>query len=419
MAQIILTFITEINTDKRVRLEELLEQVRKNLDNNPYIPFASLTRLHFMSLVIIDNNDGYGAYLVFENNFDGPLDSYLNELLQHAGKGLHEIYLCCTDYPGGAYNASQLAAYLKAHVVLPNAYHIGNVGRSAERIRQENRLLMQIQSRLDTLVAAGRSKDAPSVLRQDVQQFVRSDSSLTWAVDDIGPRQTTAERVVPWIKVIAAAIGAIILSPVLIPLAVIWVIILRKKEKSDPSNSHPVNTEHIQKLNEQEDRIVQNHLASVTLVKPGWFRRTTLRVVLWLVNLLARTANKGELSGIPSIHFAHWSMIDNGRRLLFLSNFDGSWNSYLDDFIDKATYGLTAVWTNTVGFPPTRFLIYGGAQNEADFKSFSRDSQSPTLVWYSAYPNLTVQNIDKDSLIREDLFSTLDENATKTWLRLF
>ena len=419
MAQIILTFITKVIPEKRKQLDKLLEEIQENLNNNPYIPFASLTRLHFMSFVIIDDNDGYGAQLVFENNFDGPLDSYLCELLQHAGEGLHEIYICCSDYPGGKYDASKLADYLKARIVMPNAYHIGNVGRSAERIKQECRLITYIQSYLDTLVADGRGKAAPARIRQDVQKFVRSDSSLVCPAGKIGPRQTTAERVVPWIKIFAGGLGALILSPVLIPIFVVGVVILREKETTDKSNSRAADTERIHKLNQQEDRIVQNHLASITVVKPGWFRRAILRIVLWLVNLFARTANKGELSGIPSIHFAHWSLIDNGRLLLFLSNFDGSWISYLDDFIDKASFGLTAVWTNTVGFPPTRFLIFGGAQNEADFKAFSRNSQSPTLVWYSAYPDLTVQNINKNSLIREDIFTTLDDYATKNWLRLF
>ena len=56
-------------------------------------------------------------------------------------------------------------------------------------------------------------------------------------------------------------------------------------------------------------------------------------------------------------------MIDNGRRLLFLSNFDGSWENYLDDFIDKASIGLTGVWSNTLKFPRTYFLVLGGASD--------------------------------------------------------
>jgi hypothetical protein len=140
--------------------------------------------------------------------------------------------------------------------------------------------------------------------------------------------------------------------------------------------------------------------------------------VLWAVNLLARArATHGELSGIPSIHFAHWSMIDNGRRLLFLSNFDGSWENYLDDFIDKASDGLTGVWSNTVNFPRTYFLIFGGATDGPRFKAVARDSQTVTNVWYSAYRELTVQGIDNSSSVREDLLNPADAAAAQALLR--
>ena len=159
-------------------------------------------------------------------------------------------------------------------------------------------------------------------------------------------------------------------------------------------------------------------MASITVVKPGWFRRLVLRVVLLFINLLARaTATHGELSGIPSIHFAHWSLIDGGRRLLFLSNFDGSWENYLDDFIDKASHGLTSIWSNTVNFPRTRWLILGGAQDGPRFKAVARDSQTLTNVWYSAYWDLTVQGIDNASSLREELPNNLDANAAKAWLQ--
>jgi len=133
-------------------------------------------------------------------------------------------------------------------------------------------------------------------------------------------------------------------------------------------------------------------------------------LVLWAVNLLARArATHGELSGIPSIHFAHWSMIDSGRRLLFLSNFDGSWENYLDDFIDKASTGLTGVWSNTLNFPRTYFLIFGGAKDGPRFKAVARDGQSVTNAWYSAYRDQTVQGIDNNSTIRENLLKPLDK----------
>jgi hypothetical protein len=45
--------------------------------------------------------------------------------------------------------------------------------------------------------------------------------------------------------------------------------------------------------------------------------------------------------------------------------------------------------------------------------------QIPSLVWYSAYPDLTVQNIDKDSAIRAGVWTDLSETDTKTWLKHF
>jgi hypothetical protein len=422
MPQTILTFICEINPDKRGRLVGLLEQIQNNREANSYVPFAALKSLHFAGFVIFDDVD-YGSKLVFENNFDGSLDDYLNELSRHAGHGLHEIYGCCSDYPAGKYRQQNLVTYLHRKVVFPNAFHVGNVGRSAERIRQESLLRRKIEEHLDEITAPDKTNAASAnSLRNSVQAFTQGDSSLDWA-KETQIRQTLAERIIPWVKVIFAALGVLVLLPIIVPLTIVWLIILRRKEKRDSDdfqdNFQFVPYVHVRKLVEREDRIVQNHLASITVVKPGWFRRFTLKLVLRLANLVARTSNKGKLSGIPSIHFAHWSLIDNGRRLLFLSNYGGSWGSYLDDFIDKASLGLTAIWSNTSGFPPAKFLAFKGASDGPRFKSFARESQTAAIVWYSAYPDLTVQNIDNNSAIREDLYTALDDDGIKKWLQRF
>lgn len=421
MAQILLTFLTRVKPDKVAELKEFLDNdIAANLLTNPHIPFPSLTRLHFASLVL--NSDAtYGHYLVFENNFDGPLEAYLDELYSHSSQGLHRIYSYCLDYPAAsAADREQMLSYLRNHIVRPNAFHIGNFGRGAERTRKEDGLRDKLETFLDDLVRKGPRGQAPGVIRQRVQDFVRSDPALAWATNP-DPRQTTIEWLKPRLKLALMAVITFLLLPILILPVIIWALVLRYKETRDPAPDKFDNFERVNKFLEREDRthVVQNHLAHMTLIKPGLFRRLTLRILLWVVNLVARTQDNGKLMGIPSIHYAHWSMIDNGRRLLFLSNFDGSWENYLDDFIDKASFGLTAVWSNTQEFPRTFLLFWQGAEDGDRFKAWARDKQFHTNVWYSAYPSLTVETIDNNSSIREELFTSLDETATHEWLWRF
>jgi hypothetical protein len=75
--------------------------------------------------------------------------------------------------------------------------------------------------------------------------------------------------------------------------------------------------------------------------------------------------------------------------------------------------GVTAVWSNTTGFPRSSFLIFDGALDEQRFKAFARRDQLPSRYWYSAYPNLSVQDIDAATRLREDLGRRLAALAPK------
>ena len=420
MSHTILTFVAPVRPHKVDELRALLNEIGKDIPGNRHIPFTSFHLLHFASLVLHED-PGYGSLFVFESNFDGLLDGYLDELYDRAAEALHRIYGCCDDYSvTSAGDRAQILSYLRAHVLRPNAYYVGNVGRTLDRVKHENALRDSLEDCLDDLVKKGEGGFCPGSIRQRLQVFVRNQSDLGWSMHD-QPRLTPIERFMPWIKIIGLVLIALVLLPALIPIAIVWLIVLRWKETRDPVAPNLGDKDHTRQLVEREDRthIVQNHMASVTIVKPGLFRLVTLRSILRLVNLAARISTNGTLLGIPSIHFAHWALIDNGRRLLFVSNFDGSWENYLDDFIDKASPGLTAIWSNTVGFPVARFLALGGASDGARFKAFARDSQRYTNVWYSAYPDLTVQTIDNNSAIRDDLFTSLDDATTRAWLWRF
>jgi hypothetical protein len=154
-------------------------------------------------------------------------------------------------------------------------------------------------------------------------------------------------------------------------------------------------------------------------VKPGPFRLGTLKVILWVVNLLAKAYfTTGNIGGIPTIHFARWLLLENDCRLLFFSNYDGSWASYLGDFVDKANFGLTAIWSNTDRFPPSQFLFWGGAQQIEPFKAWSREHNLYAAVWYSAYPDETLWNLQKDVRLRDTIGQHLNEAQAQQLLQL-
>lgn len=422
MTHTVLTFISKVKRDASTSdaLRALLKQIQQNPESNGLVPFRKLKSLHFASFVLHEPKDEeeknlYGSSLVFENNFDGTLDRYLEDLLDQAGPGLHQIYSQCLDYTPSANDRWKMQAYLASHMVRPNAYHIGNTGRSVERILQERDLRGALEKRADALERRKKPAQA-NELFDTLKHFVNTNPQFKW-VQDVGNRQSFLQRFLPWLNLVLQGALAVALIILLLPLVLILVAALLSKERTDSVKTSAADKENIVKLVESEDHTpsVQNHMASITIVKEGWLRRRTLWLVLWAVNLLARArAIHGELSGIASIHFAHWSMIDGGRRLLFLSNFDGSWENYLDDFIDKAHAGLTAIWSNTLDFPRTRYICWDGATDGPRFKAVARDSQTVTNAWYSAYLKLTVEGIDNNSSIREELSNPkLD---VQTWL---
>ncbi len=201
-----------------------------------------------------------------------------------------------------------------------------------------------------------------------------------------------------------------------VPLLLLW---LRHVER-DPAQDEPlISSEGLASMERAEDQIAQNHMASLVLIKPGVLRAVLLRAGLRGLGLLLRVlATDGYLGSMRTIHFAQWSIVGNGSRLLFFSNFDGSWESYLDDFIEKAHGGLSLAWGSCVGFPPCRFLVLGGASHGRQFKAWARRSMAPASFWFSAYPADTVNQVERRTACANGLRqTTLTEQEAAAWIR--
>jgi len=427
-----LTIISQINKEKVAPLDALLRSIGDDVAKQTQIPFGNVPVLHFASWVIF--NDGApGPQLIFESNFDGTAAEFLQQLSQQARNGLDQIYSHCSDYRAGS-NSKSICEYLQAHVVNTDTFYVSCGGCTLSQILHDNQLRERIEGFLGELPVPN---DAETV-RRKIQEFVSNDPTLAWSRQPADP-YTFLQRLRVRDVVILSCIVAILFGPLafgwkswgwwlvvlLVGLAGLY-LILRRKEATDPSISDiPVEDAQpapavVERLASRENRRPQNHLFSITTVKPGIFRFSLLKVVLALIEFLGRMLYyKGSLGKIPSIHFARWTIIDDGKYLLFLSNFDGSWEHYLGEFIDQAASGLTAVWSNSVNFPRTWNLIEGGAMDEQRFKDYARGMQLYTQLWYSAYPFLSVVNIENNAAIRAGLWGPMDPEGLNAWLRRF
>lgn len=209
-------------------------------------------------------------------------------------------------------------------------------------------------------------------------------------------------------------------APLFLLLAPLYLYRLRQLEESDPEIREFLDPNHVRALVEQEDVDVSNHFNVFGQVKPGLLRRFTIRLGLLLVDFGARHVyGRGYLTRVQTIHFARWVMLDGDRRVFFASNYDGSEDSYMDDFINKVAWGLNFVFGNGVGYPRCRWLIHGGAKFEQHYKRTLRRNQLPSESWYKAYPGLTAVDLARNARIREGLEARDPGDARiREWLAL-
>ena len=236
-----------------------------------------------------------------------------------------------------------------------------------------------------------------------------------------------AVRIADGIHLLLVGIGwalklAFAFAGILLATAIVLYLRLRRQEESDWTSDRNPDPDVLKQMFARENHpgYAQNHMVSLTERKPGWLRYLTSRLMFFAIGTVGpRLYKSGYLGSIGTIHFARWITIPGTRDLIFFSNYGGSWESYLEDFITLSHIGLTGVWSNTVGFPKTTNLVFGGATDGERFKRYARQSMLPTYFWCSAYPELDTDMIRANADIRRGLSGAMTEDGAALWLSRF
>lgn len=145
--------------------------------------------------------------------------------------------------------------------------------------------------------------------------------------------------------------------------------------------------------------------------------------ITWLNRLLFMAARGmpdrlSGLLGLSLIHFARWVIIKPGDwpdlgqgkeslkndYMLFCSNFNGTWDQYIDAFSDGIPNGLNLFWFSATKYPLSIPIT--------PFKTYITHNQIGTDYYYNATPGSAQRDI-KTSLRMYDVLLQL-EQAHKT-----
>jgi hypothetical protein len=134
----------------------------------------------------------------------------------------------------------------------------------------------------------------------------------------------------------------------------------------------------------------------------------------WVQSLLFKAARAlpstlAGLLGLSLIHFARWVIIrrdqwpDLGQGqqrlnydyMLFCSNFNGTWNQYIDAFSDGIASGLDLFWYASVKYPHSVPIT--------PFKKYIEFNQFDTDYYYNATPGAAQRDIKAALLVKQEL----------------
>lgn len=422
------------------------------------LALAADLQIHFMSTGVIDGDPGKPAHLVMEISSDLAPEPTMGLVARVLGNWLRPVF-------AAAGIKGEPAQILRTHHVKtgqglmdhPGLDFTGSPGMTVKRIREEWDLARGVRDLFDSRNYAG----TPIEILEQVRADVRKDPALAQLQHLLTPEPTPMLAPPPANPGLFALLASLVvpavlnfLWPVLIPALLLTALAvwmswgyghvtailvgltglfltvvallaaagliyagLRKREAADqPDNSLP-NDAVLAEIGHDENRASQNHMTGVSRMKSGRLRRFTLRLAFWFIGqVAAKVYRPGYLGEIGTIHFARWVLLPGTDKLLFFSNYGGSWESYLEDFITKAHNGLTGVWSNTEGFPRASNLFGDGATDGDRFKRWARRQQQATPFWYSAYPHVTTARIRANAAIRQGLTSAATREEAELWL---
>jgi hypothetical protein len=418
-----LTVLAALRPGEEVPLRRVLRAIGDDIQGKalgapvtrPHIDFSRARTVHFARFAILDDPDRGPSRkrLLFASAFDGDLDGHLRELID-VTSDMNAVWGGCEGYTG----VPGFPAFIRARAHEPRAFYMAFRDETAEGIRSAAAARRQARALMD---AAPASALATLMSREagDRTWAMRVAAAVAEAARRVMQGGGRVLRALPLVVDVVRAIrqsgfvqvylgtNRLIASLDRYPIFRIanWLTSNRLPPRISPYSSVALDNCSapgplgpgdevpsdlgVTPPTFREDVVAQNQLTLVTVIDPRHLARV-YAVLAAIDSFAKRLAPPGSLIGISTIHFVRWLVIDQGRRLVMVSDYDGSWESYIDEFAEMILSGLDAIWETAYGYPRD------GARDVPALKRFLRAHQIPAELFFSGYPDLTVLNIAND-----------------------
>jgi hypothetical protein len=145
--------------------------------------------------------------------------------------------------------------------------------------------------------------------------------------------------------------------------------------------------------------------------------RTWINRALFMI-ARAVPSTLGGLLGLSIIHFARWVIIKRdqwpdlgqGKQslqndyMLFCSNFNGTWDQYIDAFSDAIPNGLDLLWYSSTRYPHSIPI--------SPFKSYIRVNQIDTNYYYNSVPGAAQRDVKAALRVRRAILDLAVKQAS-------
>jgi len=414
-----LTIVTKVRPSKVAALEVLLSEVNARIRQGGAHPFQGVEGLYFARWGLLAPGPQGERLLVFGADFsagDGRYRKRLREFLEglvvelcarrrEAGpRAFDAIYRSCVGYPArGLRKPNRVFDFLWAHSVPYTARQVDFAYRveTAEGMRNLLSLSESVEKhlndhhpRLEGLAHDG----APWVeeVHRDLQRNLQPIQTLLahseWRRHWDQARLRAARATLlygPLRYLVALPLVGVASASAAVEKKVRG---LFRQRASSEARAQPRPPRATRSHPREPQGLVQNPMIHVATLAPGICARAALWLTLRSVNVRLLRYVVG-LNHIRAIHCARWVLLKSRRggrgsllrprthRLLFFSNYDGSWESYIDSFVDdpEVQEFLVRIWSGTQDFPRPQ----KGRPFVEPFKAWIQQKQVPTRVWYS------------------------------------